>query len=63
MADEQPQKQIFKDMLSSLYETFPEESNEQDVYKSVARLERKTTKLLEFISDPSKFKFEVSFLY
>lgn len=63
MADEQPQKQIFKDILSSLYETFPEESNEQDVYKSVARLERKTTKLLEFISDPSKFKFEVSFLY
>lgn len=61
MADEQPHKQVFKDMLTQLYETFPEESNEHDVYKSVARLEKKVTKLLDFVSDPSKFNFEVRF--
>ena len=58
---EEKQKETFKEILGSLYEAFPEESNELNVYKNVARLERKTNNLLEFVSDPNKFKFEVSF--
>ena len=57
---EEKQKETFKEILGSLYEAFPEESNELNVYKNVARLERKTNNLLEFVSDPNKFKFEVS---
>ncbi|KAH9395690.1 hypothetical protein TYRP_020427 [Tyrophagus putrescentiae] len=55
---EEKQKETFKEILGSLYEAFPEESNELNVYKNVARLERKTNNLLEFVSDPNKFKFE-----
>lgn len=54
MAEDSALKEVFKDKLTKLNESFPEEFSKLSLYKNVSRLERKATAYFGQINNPEK---------